>query len=754
MSKFPSKIKKGVEKGLLYFLMTTPLFFNCKEEPENWEPEKPEKIFENVQILQKNKLEEISEIDSTGTISFEKAQNYKTGDILVGGISEETPGGILKKITEISEDGTKIKTINASLDEVIKEGEFSYSQNFNLGDFEKVKSIEGLKYGKSNFDFEFNEVLLDLDEDFSTKEDQIKINGNLYFDIQTEIDANFGFGGINFSFENQITERSSLEAIAAAKFINFDEEIKIFQASGIPFQIPGAPIPLIARPEFELYLGTKGELESSLKSRLDNDFEFFGGIYYDNGWTSQGDWNNEFIFYEPEVSIKGEFEAYCKPKLNLIINEIAGPSAGMKGYLEMQIDNNENPWWNLYGGYDVFLGISSGWLTNSFGSYEENVLEFRKKIRDSGENENLEAKLSASPQEGFLPLEVIFDASNSTGKIVEYCLNFGNGEEDVEKKGEEDFDGIFNYIYENKGNYQTNLKVKDESGKTDSKSLEIIVNEPSPPNANFEISPESGNEETVFGFDASSSSDDEDSFEDLFFRWDFQGDGIWETDFNKEYLKEWEYETYGHYVPTLEIKDSRGLVSKIEKNLEVEEMTEDIFVDTRDGEEYKIVKIGDDWWFAENLRYETSGTVDSYVYGGNWANYENHGLIYDLVRQICPDGWHVSSDQDWKKLELSYGMDSTEINLEGWRGEGISDILQNEDEFNLTLSGYGLQYSYGIHYRNLNHKGVYWTTTNYVAPRKIVRAIDVDSDKVYRGDQNVTSTSFWKVYSIRCVKNK
>ncbi|HKL23266.1 MAG TPA: FISUMP domain-containing protein [Candidatus Nanoarchaeia archaeon] len=754
MSKFPSKIKRGVGKGLLYLLMATPLFFNCrKEEVEEFEPEINGEIFENVQIVSKNKLEEISEIDSTGTINFEKAQDYETGDILAGGISEKTPGGLLKKITEISEDGKKVKTVNASLDEAIKEGGFNYSKNFNLEDFNEIEAIKGLKYGKSDFNFEFNEVLIDLDGDFSTTNDQVEINGNIYFDIQTEIDAGFGFGGINFSFENWIEENSSLEAVANAKFVNFDKEILIFHASGTPFQIPGAPIPLIARPEFELYLGTQGELKSELKSKLENNFECFGGIYYDKGWTSKNNWNNEFVFYEPEVSIKGNLEAYCKPKLNLIINEIAGPSAGMKGYLEMKVDNEESPWWNLYGGYDVFLGISSGWLTKSFGSYEENVLEFKKKIKDSGESENLEAKLTASPQEGFFPLEVLFDASNSTGDIIEYCFNFGNGEDHIEKEGEEEFDGKFNYLYEVEGNYEVNLNIKDESGKTDSKNLEILVKEPLAPFVDFDVSPESGTEKTVFEFDASMTYDDEDDFDDLFFRWDFEGDGIWETDFEKEYFKEHKYENFGNYTPTLEVKDSRGLVSKINKELEVEELTEDIFVDERDGEEYKIIKIGDDWWFAENLRYKFGELDHEYVYGGNWENYQMHGLIYDSSQKPCPAGWHISTDQDWKNLEKFYGMDSTEIDLEGWRGEGISNILKNEEDFNLTLSGYGLKYSYGIYYRNLNCKGIYWTSTKHTAPYRIVRGIDIEKDEIFRGHQDFITSSYWKVYSIRCVKN-
>ena len=678
MFKLPTKIKRGVIKSLTYILMSTPLLLNCtKDEFEDLEIIEPEIVIsENVKILSQSELENISRIDPSGTITFEEASNYSRGNILVAGISDETPGGLLKKIENISSDGKTANTINAALDEAIEKGNFSFSKDFEVSDFEDTKMIKGVSQVGDDFTYEFNEVLIDLDGNLSTIGDQIKINGKISFDINTYVDAGFNWGNVEFLFETKIKEESSLEAIANMNNMNFDKEVLVFSASGIPFQIPFAPIPLFARPEFELYLGAKGEVDANVNTKLENYFYFEGGIYYqDKMWSLKKDLSNEFIFYEPEVSVKGEITAYCKPKLNLIINEIAGPSAGVKGYLKMEIDNEEDPWWELYGGLDVVLGISSGWLTNSFGDYERTILEFEEKVADSGESDNLEAKLIASPEEGFVPLEVLFDASSSTGDIKEYYFEFGDGNNILEIQGEENFDGKVEYIYENFGNYNPQVTIKNISGKTDSKSLEILVQENLPPVANFEIFPSERYEDTIFTFDASSSYDNEDNFEDLFFRWDFEGDGNWESEWGKEYIKDHQYEFPGEYGADLEVKDSKGLISRFSRNVGVLENNEMIELKNDDGtsefSEWFDGTCPEKWWgegyvFKKyfdcqdyNLKLKkikfkvdskSSNNSNLYI---SFLDEENNDLIPDI---------YVS-----KVL-----IDQSEINLSGWTEKDIS----------------------------------------------------------------------------------
>ena len=110
------------------------------------------------------------------------------------------------------------------------------------------------------------------------------------------------------------------------------------------------------------------------------------------------------------------------------------------------------------------------------------------------------------------------------------------------------------------------------------------------------------------------------------------------------------------------------------------------------GYDYETVLIGDQCWFAENLRSENYRNGDANysatVYGesgscssnsplgdacdAEWSLME-YGRLYrwdavEDVRGLCPSGWHVPSDSDWMTLELHLGVPEEELNLSGGRG--------------------------------------------------------------------------------------
>ncbi len=117
-----------------------------------------------------------------------------------------------------------------------------------------------------------------------------------------------------------------------------------------------------------------------------------------------------------------------------------------------------------------------------------------------------------------------------------------------------------------------------------------------------------------------------------------------------------------------------------------------------DGNSYKTVKIGDQWWMAENLkvtRYRNGDAIPFPTDSLGWANttsgaygiYENnnnylntYGFLYNWFaaidnRNIAPDGWHVATDEDWKELEIYLGMDQADADRIEWRGL-IADQLR------------------------------------------------------------------------------
>ncbi len=81
------------------------------------------------------------------------------------------------------------------------------------------------------------------------------------------------------------------------------------------------------------------------------------------------------------------------------------------------------------------------------------------------------------------------------------------------------------------------------------------------------------------------------------------------------------------------------------------------FTDPRDGQVYGIVKIGEQWWFAENLNYAIG---NSWCYGNNPSNCANYGRLYDweTAKTACPQGWHLPSDAEWTQLTNFLGGES------------------------------------------------------------------------------------------------
>jgi uncharacterized protein (TIGR02145 family) len=132
-----------------------------------------------------------------------------------------------------------------------------------------------------------------------------------------------------------------------------------------------------------------------------------------------------------------------------------------------------------------------------------------------------------------------------------------------------------------------------------------------------------------------------------------------------------------------------------------------------DGHVYKTVKIGDQWWMAEDLRvtkyrdssfiqlvgspptdtmwkYKTKGAYcNNTDNGGNVIGiFYNYYAISDTLG-IAPLGWHIPSDAEWQVLEKHLGMNSETANNTGWRGSHEGEKMKVPNGTILGWAEYG-----------------------------------------------------------------
>jgi uncharacterized protein (TIGR02145 family) len=171
--------------------------------------------------------------------------------------------------------------------------------------------------------------------------------------------------------------------------------------------------------------------------------------------------------------------------------------------------------------------------------------------------------------------------------------------------------------------------------------------------------------------------------------------------------------------PFVEKKTPLYFVQYFQDNYKYKECT-DTLVDTRDGQKYCTVSIGNQVWMAENLNWAGAGVC----YDNLKANCDKYGRLYTIdeatgrvgssanpssVQGVCPSGWHIPSQAEWQELIDFAGGDSiAEYKLKSTTDWPVPNLFTNELGFNMLPSGTGIGDS---HFQNMGNHTAIWTST-------------------------------------------
>ncbi len=171
--------------------------------------------------------------------------------------------------------------------------------------------------------------------------------------------------------------------------------------------------------------------------------------------------------------------------------------------------------------------------------------------------------------------------------------------------------------------------------------------------------------------------------------------------------------------------------------------------DKRDKNYYQTVKIGNQIWFAQNLRYKHNNSI---TVGEKHENAIGRHYTYSSAIESCPDGWHLPSDEEWKIMEEEIGMTKKDLEIIGFQPRGENEkigqlLLESGDiMFYAKYSGVGSQRNKQI--TALNKNGQYWTSTKNDEVNTIIRVFSDQFKSIVRD-----KTGIGNYLTIRCVKD-
>jgi uncharacterized protein (TIGR02145 family) len=183
------------------------------------------------------------------------------------------------------------------------------------------------------------------------------------------------------------------------------------------------------------------------------------------------------------------------------------------------------------------------------------------------------------------------------------------------------------------------------------------------------------------------------------------------------------------------------------------------------GESYPTILIGSQCWMAKNLNAgvmidknteaSDNGSIEKYCYDNSEINCTSYGALYpwnelmnysnvESSKGICPDGWHIPSDEEWKVLEIDMGMTRAQVDSTGMRGtdEGTKLKAGGSSGFEVLMAG---KLTVANQFESLGSYTTFWNSSGFN------RTFSIYWSKIWRSSYVYDDMNTG--LSVRCLKD-
>jgi len=155
------------------------------------------------------------------------------------------------------------------------------------------------------------------------------------------------------------------------------------------------------------------------------------------------------------------------------------------------------------------------------------------------------------------------------------------------------------------------------------------------------------------------------------------------------------------------------------------------FTDSRDGQTYRTVRIGNLTWMAQNMNYPKNSPPDGLgCYDNDENNCKKYGKLYEwgfsgAPSYVCPSGWRLPDTTDWDNLLMTvktdrekhgvyYRRGPVELQSQSWK----YNTYHGTDIYGFSAMPGGLKTRYD-YFTDIGRETIWWSANTIPNPYNV-----------------------------------